>query len=892
MTLSREARITPTYLGRWREGHILCFSILILFAAPLGLGIANQDTGDWEELKVALEDAFMERTPDLKKRMEVAKAIEAKLSASTNLEKGDDAKHKTDELRFKSKFVLAVSNLRLNEMETSWLQVEQLRPMIDPKEFPELHFRCRSLRAALMLLRGDKEESANAYKELLSSDLAGIPEFLIDRARINLAAALSEMGQEKAAATIYESMMFSALEKQNDSSALHAGNNLLSILFEHGDTEAARRTLTELRPLLARNTGTTVFESIRLRELELLLQDGSVEESQSGLQEIIERSESSSPLIRGAAHRLLAYVLNRQNRVDEALGHAQQSVLLLRNNANEVVESHLIVAAILMKKQDYFGALETLKEIDIDRVRVAAHRKLFYQIRLEAELRQQSRDGEADTLKLLLNASEEFKEQNSQWVSSYFKERLEEVHRHLAEKEKEARSLIETQNDRESQRNRSFLLTVLGMAGLGFGLVFLIDYRRRAIRSRLEKQRMLNEKLEMLVAEKSRELSVNMNAQAEMAQALERKKRVETVGLLAGNVAHDINNLLQVIANSNQALESSASDDQQRSEALSVSNESLRHGSGIIRQLLAYSRQQELSARTLCMRDYLNESRPLFFSAVGDRIELAINDVRDDLYVYVDPSQLTTSILNILSNSSDAMPDGGKVEITAGLDQLTSDRKDSTWKSLPDGSYLRLSIKDNGFGMDAEHVARAFEPFFSSKSLKEGTGLGLSSVYGFVQQSGGEISIESIVGTGTRVDILLPICAPTAKKPQAPIQATKVSIAGKRILMVEDHEAVAHSFMLLLKHLELDATWAASGDDAILLLRKDPSFDFVLSDVHMPGVTDGPALARWIRSELPNLRVLLMSGYHEIPPDRIEVPLLQKPFTINQLSSFLVENLV
>ncbi len=192
--------------------------------------------------------------------------------------------------------------------------------------------------------------------------------------------------------------------------------------------------------------------------------------------------------------------------------------------------------------------------------------------------------------------------------------------------------------------------------------------------------------------------------------------------------------------------------------------------------------------------------------------------------------------------------------------------------------------------MNEEQVSRAFEPFFSAKNKRDGTGLGLSSVHGFINQSGGDIRLLSSPDGGTEVQMLFPIAPQPKHIQENPSTPSSSSFAGKRILVVEDHTALAESLMMLLSYLELRCEWVASGQEATERLQADKQFDFVLSDVHMPGSIDGPALASWIKQNIPGMPVFLMSGYHELPPEKIDVPLLAKPFNIKELASFLKQH--
>lgn len=857
-----------------------------------------------DELRTAINEAMADRVSNAAERLELVRQIEAIISVP------DDAPslaNSIDEVWLKAKFVAAVTYFRQNDLDGCAKQLAAMRPHINTTLYPELWFSFRSLSAALQLTRGEREESLRSHRELLSGDLQKIPLELVERAQINYAAVLNESGQTAEAAAMYESLMLSALEQGNARSALHAGNNLIALFMRYDDIRAARRALTELKPLLERNPKLAVSDSIHLRELDLLQLEGKAEEAISGYREFIERPEQPSRLQLGAAHRQLADALLAKGEFDEALVHAKLGDELLATTANETTEAKIMLARIHLKRNEHATAIEILDKIDIASELVPSRREALYKLRLEADLRENGTEDQLDMLAALIDAYAKNANLHSESIYDFFEFKLDDVRRRIDEQQIQAQAELEFESKRTQQRNWYWFLSLISIGAVAGFAVLIVDQRRRAERRRLAEQRAQNERLEEQVANKTRELTINLQAQSELSQALERKKRIETIGLLAGNVAHDINNLLQVIANSNQALSSPQATESERAQVLNISNESLRHGSGIIRQLLAYSRQQELAAQNVCVSEYLNESRALLHSAVGDRIELKIDDQSRAASVFVDPSQLTTAILNILSNAADAMPNGGNITITIQRKCLNcnkhGDSVDDTrslddsaapetlnWSSLPPGNCLSLSIKDSGCGMNAEQIARAFEPFFTTKSLKDGTGLGLSSVYGFVKQSGGDIRILSTPTLGTEVQILLPLSEQPATIPETPITNSNNSLENKRILVVEDHSALAESLMMLLNYLKLQAEWVQSGDEAIKRLELDSDFDFVLSDVHMPGRFDGPALTTWIKANHPELPIFLMSGYHEIPPDKIHVPLLPKPFNIRELSSFLTEH--
>lgn len=848
------------------------------------------------DLVEAIDDAMLERTSDLQKRLEVVKRIDDHFSqmaggAESEFQSGDAPEWLiANETWLKARFVEAVVNMRQKRLELSDQQVAVLRKRINPQKFPDLWFSLRSLEAALLFFRGKAAESLIAHETLLSGKLDGIPSLLVDRARINCAAVLNEVGRTDDAAELYELIMWGALERDDDATSLHAGNNLLTILLEHGAFSAARRTVNELKPAVKRNSQKMSAESIVLHEAELLRLEGQLQTSITVLRQFLSRSEPLAPLLMGMAHRLLADGLREAGELDAAQGEAERAVEVVNGMPIESKKARIALAQIRMAHRDYAGVLEELQRIDLSQEAVAARKKLVLQLRLQARLRMEDRVEEAAQLQAMLEAVESKDSHLDRMISDNYEAKVEMIRSSLLAKQVEAKQMLEQVQNRE-ERNRFYLgASIFSSMFLCGGLLAVGYARRRATQQRLADKRLQNEKLEAMLKIKTAELTANLQTRADLAQALERKKRIETMGLLAGNVAHDINNLLQVISNANEVLANRAASEGEKAQALGVSKQSLKHGSGIIRQLLAYSRQEELKARSISFHHYLDDSRVLLESAIGARNRLVIHDRSGGVYVHVDPAQLTTSLINLLGNAVDAMPNGGTITIAAEEYWLREGDL-AHWTELPSGPYLRVSVRDEGSGMDAEQIARAFEPFYSTKSFGAGTGLGLSSVHSFVKQSGGAIRILSAVHSGTEVQFLLPIAKAPSDDGVKKLPEWNVSKGQKRMLLVEDNEAVAETMRLLLRQLKIETRRVASGDEAYDVLQADGNFDLVLSDIHMPGEMDGPTLAKWIKEHYPKIRVYLMSGYNEVQPDQIEFPLLQKPFSMSQLRRLLLEGM-
>ena len=869
--------VLTAYLGLW-------WSLSLTFAlqAP-----RFSNTGDAipAALLQKLGDALDERNNDLQQRQALVEEIDRILEAAT-----PEARKQLVEVQYEVRFLEALNNMRLNNLDQCAEQLTQLIPTLDAKRFHELEFRCLSLQAAVMLLQGNKQKSLAAFEKLLSGDLSGIPELQLDRARINQAVAFERNGQLEEAIDRYQSVMLRAIEQKRDPAALQSGNNLLNLLLNLEDTTVAKQMLEALQPVLARNPQAIGRQALHLFELRLKIWEGNAEEGIKGLREFIEQPVAPPAGLLGGAHRRLAEALQQQGQLEEAIAHASKAVELLAKLESDAKYARLLLAELQLQHGDYQTAVDLLNLIGDPQDLFISNRVNYYQLKVESQLRLAGLQDEANELNEAHKLSRLQAKHPLVRVSKNFEAKLAALSKSL---ETERADAIEFARIASTRAERYFKYSIYGVAAivaLGSGAVLLMNLRRRAEREKLRQQESLNAQLESMVTAKTLELKANLEKQAELAHALEKKNRIETVGLLAGNIAHDINNLLQVIGNANLTLADTSINQELRDQALAISNESLRHGTGVIRQILDYARPQESTQQVVRVGEYLRNSQAMFQAALGSKIRLKLEDNSHGSSVHVDAAHLTTAILNLLSNASDAMPNGGDVQVQASL--LTIEPRDVVdWQNIKSGVYVQLSVQDSGSGMKPESLERAFEPFFSTKGFGAGTGLGLSSVQGFVMQSGGDVKLESSAA-GTRVLMILPksqsaeIVSVMPKNPSRDVP-TIDPLATKRLLLVEDNEAVARSMLLLLARLELQSTWSSSGDDAAKLLQQDSAFDFVLSDLHMPGAMDGADLAAWIADNHPEIGVVLMSGYHEVPVDRIRVPLLEKPFRLDELRELL-----
>lgn len=354
-------------------------------------------------------------------------------------------------------------------------------------------------------------------------------------------------------------------------------------------------------------------------------------------------------------------------------------------------------------------------------------------------------------------------------------------------------------------------------------------------------------------------------------------QKMEALGQLTGGMAHDFNNLLTaIISGAELALRHQANPEKQE-QLLRAVLASAQRGGTLTRQLLAFARRQPLEAQAIDLRKELPEVATLIRHSVSAQIEL-VTEVSDQLWpVETDSGQLQLALLNLAFNARDAMPDGGVLKICAVNAEL-----DGQPNGLS-GSFVAITISDTGVGIPEEIRNRVFEPFFTTKAFGKGTGLGLSQVYGFSLQSKGALTLESKEGEGAAFTLYLP-----AGERATAADATAAQPAAPRILIVEDDPIVAELAVALVTELGYESIAVSSGREALARLARDPKFDLLFADVIMPGGITGVELARKVRERLPEVPILLTTGYSEsVGPETAEFPLLAKPYDFAALERTL-----
>ena len=365
------------------------------------------------------------------------------------------------------------------------------------------------------------------------------------------------------------------------------------------------------------------------------------------------------------------------------------------------------------------------------------------------------------------------------------------------------------------------------------------------------------------------------------AQLLQAQK-MDALGKLTGGIAHDFNNLLTGIITSLELIKKRI-ETQRTDKVMAYADAALSSAlsaAGLTNRLLAFARQQPLDTRPIDINAHIRSLEELLVRTIGEHIALKLELTHNPAVAMVDPIQLESAVLNLVINARDALPKGGTVWVTTYPAYSSGNLK------LENGAYIALSVRDNGVGIEHSVIDKVFDPFFTTKPLGQGTGLGLSTIYGFARQSGGDAQIRSVTRQGTEVTIMLPAASGPASIVTKPLAAPGQS-KGEHVLVVEDMPSVRSFVAEILADAGYRCSLAANGDEAVVCLRSDPSINLLLTDVGLPFMTGRELadVAREIRHTLP---ILFMTGYAENAANRQSflgegMDLISKPFHIDEL---------
>jgi nitrogen-specific signal transduction histidine kinase len=385
----------------------------------------------------------------------------------------------------------------------------------------------------------------------------------------------------------------------------------------------------------------------------------------------------------------------------------------------------------------------------------------------------------------------------------------------------------------------------------------------------------------------TRDITERKEAQESLERAREalfQSQKMDAIGQLTGGVAHDFNNLLMAVLGSLELLRKRLPDDPQLLRLLDNAIMGAKRGATLTQRMLSFARRQEMDARPIELPVLVRGMTDLLGSTLGADAEIQTGFPLSLSRVVADENQLELALLNLCVNARDAMKKGGRIVIAAREERLDAVHAGA----LPAGHYVCLSVSDTGEGMDSETLARATEPFFTTKGVGRGTGLGLSMVHGMAEQMGGRLFLKSTLGEGTTAEIWLPAFGGADEKSVAQSSAAAAPSVGRtlRVLAVDDDRLVLFNTTAMLEDLGHSVVEAVSGEEALELLRQQ-TFDVVITDQAMPKIT-GVQLMQAIRAEWPNLPVIIATGYAEMPSGaEVKVPKLNKPFSEKDLARVL-----
>jgi two-component system, cell cycle sensor histidine kinase and response regulator CckA len=372
-------------------------------------------------------------------------------------------------------------------------------------------------------------------------------------------------------------------------------------------------------------------------------------------------------------------------------------------------------------------------------------------------------------------------------------------------------------------------------------------------------------------------------------EQLRHAQKMEAIGRLAGGVAHDFNNLLTAVVGYADMIAERLDPEDVTARDVGEIRKAADRATALTRQLLAFSRKQFLNPTVMDLNETVSGLQHMLPRVIGEHIETTIELSPQLPRIRADASQMDQVLVNLVVNARDAMPSGGRLAITTENVLLDHERLEAEGLSLSPGTYAMLAVSDTGTGMDESTRARAFEPFFTTKPKGKGTGLGLATVYGIVDQTGGAIALDTGPGRGTSVRIYLPVTTASIEEPLVEFPAAVTSGGSETILLVEDNEPVRELSARALRRRGYTVHEARNAEEALeWSATSSVKPHLLVTDVIMPGLS-GPNLAGRLTSQNPNLRVLYMSGYtDDATPVNGKywggVPLLQKPFTPGQLA--------
>jgi len=368
----------------------------------------------------------------------------------------------------------------------------------------------------------------------------------------------------------------------------------------------------------------------------------------------------------------------------------------------------------------------------------------------------------------------------------------------------------------------------------------------------------------------------------DLENRLLRSQRMEAIGKLTGGVAHDFNNLLGIMIGNTEMLGDKVIGDEKSERHINALTRSIERAAALTNRLLAFSRQQPLAPKPTDISMLISDIEDMLHRTLGEAVDVKVIPKQNLAPAQVDPFQLENALINLAINARDAMPSGGRLTIET-TNIILDEKFAAQNEEVTPGDYIKISVSDTGFGMPPNVLERAFEPFFTTKEFGEGSGLGLSMVYGFIKQSNGHISIESQVQGGTTIKLYLPKSADVLARPRTNYPEPEFAVGTERILVVEDDRNVREFPVTALKNHGYNVVEAEDGETAIEHLKNGPPFALLFTDIILPGGMNGIEIASKAREIQPRIKILYTTGYTDdavVPDDQLnlDVTLLNKPY--------------
>lgn len=627
---------------------------------------------------------------------------------------------------------------------------------------------------------------------------------------------------------------------------------------------------------------------------DLILRRGNSKRAIRQMNELLARKLPVDRRQSGVAYTILGRAYLHAGEFDQASEQVQQALELLNSRDVLRVRAKILQIQILKAEQKFDACLAELDDV-LDEAARDVPVELSKLLQLKAEvLAAMGRHEEAYTALTAYDETVRQIETEKAMVqmaflrSKYDVQQQEQQFQILQEREVSARQKAELDRkaaellaQREKLLRQGTLITSLFVVCVSAVVIYAnrrrlkAEYDRDVAEQLREREQDANRRLTQEVEKRTEELKKQLEEREALREALERQRKDEAIGQLTGGLAHDFNNLLTVIIHSNELLKSAGETLTPEQEQLV--NESLRAasaGANINRQLLAYARKQSLNPVEVPVAQFVSDNIGLLQRTVGEGIELELSMERRDGVIVVDPSQLTTALINLCSNARDAMKGRGQMRLIV--------RHEVEKHGPKHHHFVAFVVLDHGCGMSPEQLTSACEPFYTTKDASLGTGLGLSMVKGFAQQSGGELSLTSRLGVGTKACLRFPVSRRELAQPPTALAPHDSALESRRLLIVEDNATVQKAIASSCRAFGFEVTVANSATEAQQQMASQ-EFDVVLSDLQMPGEMDGRQLAEWLLKRYPNVQVMLMSGYVGSTATPTPVPILPKPFSPQQL---------